>query len=304
MTDAAEGGALLDLPLLRRGKVRDVYSVGRDLLIVASDRVSAFDVVLPTPIPGKGRLLTHLSRFWFERTAEIVPNHYLATGLDRLAPLLGEAAATLAGRAMLVKAARRVDVECVVRGYLAGSAWREYTETGTIGGEVAASGLVRGERLDPPRFTPAWKRDDGHDEPISRLELGDRVGGDLAGRLETTSAALFRFASAHASARGILLADTKFEFGFVGERLTLIDEALTPDSSRFWDAASYGSGEEPTVLDKQPLRDWLERIGWDKRPPGPPLPEPVVAATAARYAEACRRLSGVPVPPTNRVGSD
>jgi len=280
---------LAALPLLRRGKVRDVYDLGDDLLIVASDRVSAFDVVLPTPIPGKGRILTALSAFWFRRTAGIVPNHFLSLDLPGS---VGTDAPALAGRAMVVRRARRVDVECVVRGSLAGSAWREYAARGTIGGEPAPPGLERGTRFERPRFTPAWKQDDGHDESISREELRRRVGHGLARSLEEASLTLFDAAAGYAAERGLLLVDTKFEFGFVDDRLTLIDEALTPDSSRYWAAGSQEAGGDAIGYDKQALRDWLEQSGWDKAPPGPALPAAIVADTATRYGEVYRRLTG------------
>ncbi len=296
MSDATETGVPPYLPILRRGKVRDLYEVGEHLLIVASDRVSAFDVVLPTTVPEKGKILTGLSRFWFERTAHLVPNHLLPPGEEWSAPALGSVAQDLRARAMVVQRAARIDVECVARGYLAGSAWQEYVERSTIGLEAAPPGLERGERLATPRFTPAWKRDDGHDEAISRAELRRRVGPDLADRLEAITLALFAFASAETARRGLLLADTKFEFGFVGDELTLIDEALTPDSSRFWDAPAYRPGREPVAFDKQPLRDWLDRSGWNKQPPAPALPPEVVGATADRYAAAFQRITGTAVP--------
>lgn len=284
-----------DVPLFRRGKVRDTYDLGDRLLIIATDRVSAFDVVLPTLIPGKGFALTQLSRFWFEQTAGLVPNHMLGTDLSDLPAAVRREAAPFAGRAMLVRKAERVDVECVVRGYLAGSAWAEYRAAGTAAGEPLPPGLRKGQRLPAPLFTPAVKHDDDHDVTISSSALGDLVGDRLARRLEEASRDLYDVASELALRRGIVIADTKFEFGFVDGQLTLIDELLTPDSSRFWAAGDDEADLDRPGFDKQELRDWLERTGWDKRPPAPALPPDVVERTAARYAEAYRRLTGSPL---------
>lgn len=292
MSPSSERGLLAELPLLRRGKVRNLYDLGETILIVASDRISAFDVVLPTTIPGKGRLLTTISRFWFERTAATIPNHLVSDRLAEMPAFLRPYADELAGRTMLARKAERIDVECVVRGYLAGSGWSEYARRGTLGGEPLPAELPRAGRLAEPRFTPAWKRDDGHDEAISRDELRRRIGTELAGRLEEVSLRLYRLAAERCSARGLILADTKFEFGWIAGELTLIDEALTPDSSRYWDQATYRPGEEPVGFDKQPLRDWLTRSGWDKRPPGPTLPPAVVVDLLDRYGTVERRLTG------------
>jgi phosphoribosylaminoimidazole-succinocarboxamide synthase len=282
--------------LFRRGKVRDVYEVGADqLLIVTSDRLSAFDVVLPTPIPERGRILTQLSNFWFARTTHIVPNHLVETDPARFpAPFAGRP--ELAGRTVLVKRCARVDIECVARGYLSGSAWAEYRKDGTVAQERLASGLAEADRLPEPLFTPATKALTGHDENISRGQLAALVGRELAQRLEEVTLALYRYAHAYALGKGLILADTKFEFGFDAGTLRLIDEALTPDSSRYWDAATWRPGAAPASYDKQFVRDFLARSGWNTEPPGPALPEEVVEGTRARYREAYRRLTGEPTP--------
>ena len=285
----------LPFPAYRRGKVRDVFDLDDRLLIVATDRLSAFDVVLPTAIPGKGILLTAISDFWFDRTALVLPNHRTGDNLSDLASLglSPEQTAMLQGRATVVLKAERVDIECVVRGHLAGSGWKEYQALGTLAGEALPAGLRRGDRLAEPRFTPALKNDDGHDENISRARLSNLIGADLAGELEQVSLDLYASAGPIASDAGFVLADTKFEFGFVDGELTLIDEALTPDSSRYWDVASWTPGAEPPSFDKQVVRDWLESSGWDKEPPGPNLPVDIVAATHDKYAEVLRRLASL-----------
>jgi phosphoribosylaminoimidazole-succinocarboxamide synthase len=286
-----------DLPLARyaRGKVRDVYLAGDALLIVATDRISAFDHVLATPVPDKGRILSQLSAFWFERTKAIVPNHVLTTDIDAMPADVRPHAALLRGRSMLVRRARRLDVECVVRGYLAGSGWQDYRRDGTVCGVALPDGLREGARLPEPIFTPASKAAGGHDQNIDFDHVVRLLGRGLAGRLRDTSLALYRHAHAHADARGLVLADTKFEFGLVegpsGETLTLIDEALTPDSSRYWDAGAYAAGEL-LPYDKQFVRNYLIEIGWNREPPAPALPAPIVEATRARYLETCRRLTG------------
>ena len=278
--------------LFRKGKVREVYEAGPDrLVIVASDRLSAFDVVLPTPIPDKGRVLTRLSSFWFAKTAHLVPNHLLATDLASF-PAVFRAHAEIDGRAVLVRRCERIDVECVARGYLSGSAWSEYRASGTVAGERLPPGLVESARLDEPIFTPATKAATGHDENISRAQLAALVGRDLARELERITLALYRFAHAYALGRGVILADTKFEFGHAGGVLTLIDEALTPDSSRYWDAAKYRPGGSPPSYDKQYVRDFLVASGWDREPPGPKLPADVVAGTSARYQECYELITG------------
>jgi phosphoribosylaminoimidazole-succinocarboxamide synthase len=282
----------MPLPLLRRGKVREMYVVDDErLLMVASDRVSAFDVVMNEPIPGKGAVLTALSALWFRRTADVVANHFIADDPAALPPSIRDAAVSLGRRWLLVKCAQRVDIECVVRGYLAGSAWAEYRRAGTVAGEPLPSGLVEAQRLERPIFTPAIKAESGHDENISRARLADLVGGSRASQLEELSLALYRRGAEHAARRGVILADTKFEFGEIGGELSLIDEALTPDSSRYWPADQYRPGGPQPSFDKQFLRDFLESSGWNKEPPPPPLPPSVIEGTAARYQEALRRLT-------------
>ena len=283
------------LPLFHQGKVRDTYLVDDDrLLMVASDRISAFDCILPTPIPGKGRVLTALSAFWFEHTAPLVPNHLITADWPRIAATAGldPEAPDLVGRSLLVRRARRVDVECVVRGYLAGSGWAEYRAHGTLAGLPLPAGLRESDRLPEPAFTPAIKNDHGHDENVSVAQLVSLLGHDLARDLQETSLALYAAAAAHALARGVIVADTKFEFGLVDGRLTLIDEALTPDSSRFWPLADYRPGVAQPSLDKQSVRDYLAALGWDRRPPAPALPPEVVEATVARYLLAMQLLMG------------
>ncbi len=269
-----------------------MYVVDDDrLLMVASDRVSAFDVVMNEPIPGKGAVLTALSAFWFRRTDHIVPNHLVSDDALDLPSGVREFAAANAGRWLLVRRAERVDIECVVRGYLAGSAWAEYRRSQTIAGEGMRPGMSESERLEAPIFTPAIKAESGHDENISRATLADMVGAELASRLETLSVALYAEAAAYARERGMILADTKFEFGFIGGELALIDEALTPDSSRYWPADRYEPGGAQPSFDKQFLRDFLEASGWNKEPPPPALPPAVIEGTAARYKEALTRLT-------------
>jgi phosphoribosylaminoimidazole-succinocarboxamide synthase len=287
--------ALPGLPLFRRGKVRDSYVVGEDLLMVATDRLSAFDVILPTPIPDKGVVLTQLSRFWFDLTTSIVPNHVISAAVDEFPEALAAYRTDLGGRSMHVRRAERIDVECVVRGYLAGTAWAEYREHSTLAGEPLPAGLRKSDRFTPPLFTPAIKNDAGHDQNISIAELRSLVGGELAERLEATSLALYEFAANHALQRGIILADTKFEFGWIDGELRLIDEILTPDSSRFWDASGYEPGRDQPSFDKQFVRDWLSQTGWNKEPPAPSLPPDVVSGTVARYHEAYERLTGSPL---------
>jgi phosphoribosylaminoimidazole-succinocarboxamide synthase len=279
------------LRLFRRGKVRDTFELpDGTLLMVASDRISAFDIVLPTPIPGKGAILTQMSRWWFGRTADIVPNHLLADPAPQVTRQLGWQ--ELRPRSMRVARAERIDVECVVRGYLAGSGWQEYRDGGTLAGENLMAGLRESSRLPEPRFTPAVKNDDGHDENISRARLADLIGDELARDLEAASLALFGFAAEHCRGVGMILVDTKFEFGFINDRLTLIDEVFTPDSSRFWDATQWREGGSMPSFDKQPVRDWLVGQPWDRTAPGPELPGHIVRETAGRYAEAARRVCG------------
>ncbi len=279
----------LPLPMQRRGKVRDTYRLSEDeLLMVATDRVSAFDVVLPTPIPDKGCVLTQLSAFWFGQASHLVDNHMLSQ--QAIPRELLASQPDLERRAMLVRRAEPVPFECVVRGYLAGSGWKDYQRTGTVAGERLPAGLRESERLPEPLFTPAIKARSGHDENISRAELANRVGSALAAMLEELSLSVYSYASSYAEARGLLVADTKMEFGWVDGRLVLIDELLTPDSARFWDAAGFRPGAPQAAFDKQYVRDYLEEAGWDKRPPAPALPDHVVEETRVRYLTAWRRL--------------
>ena len=278
------------LKLRARGKVRDIYELGDRLLIVATDRLSAFDVVLPTPIPDKGRVLTQLSLFWFNRLADVVPNHVLAAeNFDgELAPFRS----SLAGRAMLVQKTEPIPIECVVRGYISGSGWKDYQKTGRICGIPLPSGLRESDQLPEPIFTPSTKATSGHDENISFEETISRIGRPLAERLRDTSLKIYRLASEHAAARGIIIADTKFEFGLIGNEMIWIDEALTPDSSRFWPADQYVPGKAQPSFDKQYVRDYLERIGWNKQPPGPALPPEVVTGTQQKYRDAFQQITG------------
>jgi phosphoribosylaminoimidazole-succinocarboxamide synthase len=275
-----------------RGKVRDIYEAGDDLLMVASDRISAFDVVLPTPIPDKGRVLTGLSLFWFERSADIVANHLLTADVERFPAEFRDHREELAGRAMLVKRARVVPIECVARGYLSGSGWKEYRETGRVCGIELPEGLVESDRLPEPIFTPATKAAEGHDENISLEKAAELVGQGLAQKLKELTLTLYDFAAALAMERGIIVADTKFEFGFADGKLILVDEVLTPDSSRFWPADRYRPGGPQPSFDKQYVRDWLDGSGWDHEPPAPELPPDVVGQTAVRYREAYERITG------------
>jgi len=279
-------------PLFRRGKVREMYVVDdQRLLMVASDRVSAFDVVMNEPIPGKGAVLTALSAFWFRHLSGLVRNHLISDRLADLPPLTHEFAEQVDGRWLLVQKAERIDIECVVRGYLAGSGWAEYRRHGTLAGERLPAGLVESQQLAQPVFTPAIKAESGHDENISRARLAETVGPELAERLEALSLTLYTAGANHALSRGLILADTKFEFGRLAGDLILIDEALTPDSSRYWPADQYRPGGPQPSFDKQYLRDFLDSSGWSKEPPPPPLPQAVIDGTAARYQEALRRLT-------------
>jgi phosphoribosylaminoimidazole-succinocarboxamide synthase len=285
----------LDLPLLARGKVRDIYEDGTHLLIVATDRLSAFDCVLATGIPDRGRVLTGLSAFWFERLRRIVPNHYITMDVDALPPAARAHRDVLAGRTMLVDRCRRIDFECVVRGYLAGSAWKEYRETGRACGAALPAGLTLGSRLPQPIFTPATKNDRGHDENITVDRMAGAIGRPMAERLETASVALYREAAAVAERAGFILVDTKFEFGTRGGRdaeLVLIDEAVTPDSSRFWDARMYAATGSTESYDKQVVRDYLEQTDWNKQPPAPALPDEIVEAARSRYLDVYQRITG------------
>ena len=286
----------LDLPRFTRGKVRDTYDLGDQLLIVATDRLSAFDVVLPTGIPDRGRILTGLSEFWFDHLRALVPNHLVTADVDAFPAPMRAHRAVLWGRAMIVRKLRRIDIECVVRGYLAGSAWKEYAATGCVGGAPMPQGMRLGGRLPQPLFTPATKADTGHDENITEAQMETLVGRPLTRRLREVSLAIYQEAARFAEARGLVLADTKFEFGLDGDEVVWIDEAVTPDSSRFWDAAAYAATGSTESYDKQIVRDYLEQTGWNKQPPAPALPAPVVDGTRARYLEAHRRLTGRPLP--------
>jgi phosphoribosylaminoimidazole-succinocarboxamide synthase len=281
----------LPLPLHSRGKVRDTYRLSdRELLMVSSDRISAFDVVLPTPIPEKGRVLNQLSLSWFGETGSLVRNH-LAPDQSIPSELL-DAQPDLEQRSMRVVTAQPVMFECVVRGYISGSGWKDYRLTGSIAGEALPAGLKESDRLPEPIFTPATKALSGHDENISRAELANRAGRDLAQTLERFSLSLYGFGAERALECGLILADTKFEFGWLDGDVILIDEVMTPDSSRFWDRGQYRPGGPQPSFDKQYLRDYLEHLGWNKQPPAPPLPDEVVAGTSARYLEALQRLTG------------
>lgn len=281
------------LELVHRGKVRETYRVDDErLLLVATDRLSAFDVVFDQPIPDKGRVLTRLSAYWFRRLAALGPTHFLSV---EPADLPAEARQPdLAGRTMLVRRAERVDAECVVRGYLAGSGWAEYQRSGTVVGHRLPAGLREADRLPEPIFTPSTKAETGHDENITREQLADMVGADLARDLEERSLAAYRAGAARAEEVGLILADTKFEFGWIDGELALIDEVLTPDSSRFWEAASYRPGGSPPSFDKQYVRDFVAASGWNKEPPAPTLPDEVIAETRERYVTAYERLTGEP----------
>jgi phosphoribosylaminoimidazole-succinocarboxamide synthase len=283
---------IIDFPLFHRGKVRDVYSLDGQLLIVATDRVSAFDHVLPTLIPDKGKVLHKLSMFWFDFTQNVIPNHIITGDFERFPQGLKKYP-YLKDRSMLVKKTDRVDIECVVRGYLAGSGWKEYQKSGTVCGIQLPKGLKESSRLPQPIFTPSSKEEGGkHDENISFDEAARRIGADLAAQIRDVSLALYNKVSAYAETRGIILADTKFEFGLLDGKLILIDEIFTPDSSRFWEKEKYREGAAQDSLDKQFVRDYLESIKWNKQPPVPSLPEDVVIKTREKYLDAYRKLTG------------
>ncbi len=287
----------MPLPLFCRGKVRDTYNLDGMLLIISTDRLSAFDVVLPDPIPDKGLVLNQLSRFWFEKTSDVMSNHLIASvdSTDSLIAYFPDKATPpdyLVGRSMITLKAERVPVECVVRGYLSGSAWSEYKKAGTISGIPAPKGFQESQELPQSIFTPTTKAEAGHDEPLNKKELEDLVGKTTAAKLEESSLAIYKYARDYARSRGVIIADTKFEFGFTDGKLILIDELLTPDSSRFWDASQYTIGRSQSSFDKQPVRDWLVASGWNKEPPAPALPREVIEATTKRYREAYQRLTG------------
>jgi phosphoribosylaminoimidazole-succinocarboxamide synthase len=280
-------------PPVRRGKVRDLYEIGDDLLIVATDRISAFDYVLGSGIPDKGRVLTQLSCFWFGRTAHLVPNHLLEADATRYPEPARREAAMLAGRSMLVRRTEPLPIECVARGYLSGSGWKDYVASGEVCGIPLPAGLRESDRLPTPIFTPATKAASGHDENISEAEAVRLVGAEVFARVRQLTLDLYAHGVAHAAACGIILADTKFEFGHTADgTLLLIDEAMTPDSSRYWPADQYAPGGPQPSFDKQYVRDYLEAIRWNKQPPVPTLPDEVVARTREKYLDACRRLTG------------
>lgn len=290
--------ASVDIPglkLLRRGKVRDVYDLGERLLIVASDRLSAFDVVLPTPIPDKGKILTTAALFWFELTRNLVPNHLISSDFDVISKALPSGVKLdknwFDGRMMLVHKAKRIDAECVARAYLAGSGWKEYRSNGNVVGHSLPAGLKEADKLPSPIFTPATKADEGHDENITRERLAEMVGPELAKRLEELTLRVFAAASEHLAKRDLLLADTKFEFGFINGKLCLIDEILTPDSSRVWEKRDWKPGHTPDGFDKQFVRDYLEKSGWNKQPPAPALPAEVVEGTLSRYRDFLKKVT-------------
>jgi phosphoribosylaminoimidazole-succinocarboxamide synthase len=283
------------VPLLVRGKVRDVYSAGDFLVIVASDRLSAFDYVLPTPIPDKGRVLTQLTLFWLGLLTDIAPNHFVSADVDDYPSQFHSYRDQLEGRSMLVHRAKMIDVECVARGYVSGSGWKDYRKNGRICGIALPPKLRESGRLPEPIFTPATKAQSGHDENISFETAASKIGDALAANVRDLTLKIYERASDYAATRGILIADTKFEFGFVGGQLVLADEVLTPDSSRFWPRQSYQPGGPQASYDKQYVRDYLESIHWNKRPPAPPLPADVVQRTSEKYREAYRVLTGKPL---------
>lgn len=281
-----------ELTLYKKGKVRDVYTVEDKLLIVASDRISAFDYVLPSLVPDKGKILTQLSKFWFDYTALVCPNHLLTAEISEFPPFLQKYREILEKRSMLVKKTEVVPVECVVRGYLAGSGWKDYRDTGRISGVKLPPGLKEADHLEQLIFTPATKAQEGHDQNISFKEMQKLVDSRLAQKIKRISIKLYQKASFHALKKGIIIADTKFEFGLRNGEILLVDEIFTPDSSRFWPLASYSPGKPQPSLDKQFVRDYLESINWDKKSPPPPLPESIIRQTAERYFEIYRLLTG------------
>ena len=282
----------IDLPVFHKGKVRDTYELHDDqLLMVATDRISAYDVILPNGIPDKGKVLTQLSIWWFSQTHSFQENHLVSGMVPDLPGALKHRREELAGRFMVVRKAKRIDFECVVRGYLAGSAWAEYQEGGKVAGEKLPAGLTESQQLPEPIFTPATKAETGHDENISFTKLTKEIGKELAEQIRTASLELYKFAAEAALKRGLILADTKFEFGQIDGRLILIDEALTPDSSRYWDRARWQPGSTPPSFDKQYVRDWLTKSGWDKTPPAPELPPDVVDRTRELYLSAYKQMT-------------
>lgn len=292
MSEIFQEISIPELKLYKKGKVREVYEVEDKLLIVASDRISAFDYVLPSLVPGKGKILTQLSKFWFDYTALVCPNHLLTTEIDEFPSELQKYREILEKRSMLVKKTEVVPVECVVRGYLAGSGWKDYRATGKISGVKLPPGLNEADRLEQVIFTPATKAQEGHDQNISFKEMEKCVGSRLAQKIKRISIKLYQKASFHVLKKGTIIADTKFEFGLGNGELLLVDEIFTPDSSRFWPLASYSPGKAQPSLDKQFVRDYLESTNWDKKSPPPPLPESIIKQTAERYFEIYRLLTG------------
>ena len=278
------------LKLFKRGKVRDVYDLGAQILIVSTDRISCFDVVLPDCVPEKGRILTQLSCFWFDLTRDIVPNHVVSADVDQFPKELQKYRDELVGRSMIVKKTELIPFECVVRGYISGSGWKEYKENGRVGGIKLPPDLVESEKLPQAIFTPATKADEGHDMNISEKEMAQAIGKELTGKLKELSLAIYHKASAYAEKKGIIIADTKFEFGLLGGSIIFIDEALTPDSSRFWPKNTYAPGKGQPSFDKQFVRDYLETLHWNKTPPAPNLPAHVIEETTRKYQEICDRL--------------
>jgi phosphoribosylaminoimidazole-succinocarboxamide synthase len=292
MTPAATKIELPGIEKFKSGKVREVYDLGDQYLFVASDRISAFDCVMPNGIPNKGQVLNMISKFWFDRTGDVVKNHMISTDVADFPAELQEHAELLKGRSMLVKKAELLPVECIVRGYLIGSGWKEYQQSGTIGGMPLRPGYEMAGKLDEPIFTPSTKADEGHDENISIDQMIEIVGEELGQKLIDISLNLYKTAADYALTKGIIMADTKFEFGMIGDELILIDEVLTPDSSRFWPADTYKPGSSPLSFDKQFVRDYLETLDWDKTPPAPELPEEIVMKSREKYLEAYRLLTG------------
>ncbi|MHB8994017.1 MAG: phosphoribosylaminoimidazolesuccinocarboxamide synthase [Armatimonadota bacterium] len=300
MSDRPEQAVLeTDLPgaiSRRQGKVRDIYEYPEGVLIVASDRISAFDVIMPNGVPGKGKVLCGLSVFWFALTKDIVPNHLLSAEVKDFPAAVQPQADILAGRSMWCKKAQVVPIECVVRGYLAGSGWKSYQKTGEVCGHKLPPGLVESAQLPEPIFTPTTKEESGHDMPVTMAEVRDQIGTELANKLMDVSLSVYSFARDFAAQRGFILCDTKFEFGMIDGQLTLVDEILTPDSSRYWDASKYAPGRPQESFDKQYVRDYLETLDWNKEPPAPELPGEVVAETRRIYQEAYRRITGMEPP--------
>jgi len=282
----------ISLPLFTKGKVRNVYDLGDKLLFICTDRISAFDVIFPDLIPNKGAVLNSISEFWFNFTSDFIPNHMISTDVSNYPAGLSKFQAELAGRSMLVKKVRMVEAECVVRGYLEGSALKEYNRTGVVSGIRLAAGLKQCDKLPEPLFTPSTKAKEGHDENITFDQLVDSIGMELASELREKSIGLYMKASKHAESKGLILADSKYEFGMAGDQLIVADELFTPDSSRFWDASQYQPGRPQKSFDKQFLREYLETLDWDKKPPAPKLPEEIVRLTAEKYLEAYELITG------------